>query len=153
MIKKNISRNCPFPGIGRLEENLINGKEITALEGKKEKRGISNLYCMCSRIESTRIFTFLKYREHEPRNIFFFAPFFGRSQKVNLLPKSNISSKKFTQKIRDQKLSYTKNFSINFFFNCIIKDLYFYCCTEFLKTFLGQSKFALYADCYAQTMA
>jgi hypothetical protein len=33
---KTISRYCTFSGIGRLEENLINWKVITALEGKKE---------------------------------------------------------------------------------------------------------------------
>jgi hypothetical protein len=29
-----------------LEENLINGKGVTALEGKKEKRGRNNMYVL-----------------------------------------------------------------------------------------------------------
>jgi hypothetical protein len=52
MIKKTISRYCPFSGIGRLEENLINWKGITALARKKEKRGRNNMYGMCCRIET-----------------------------------------------------------------------------------------------------
>jgi hypothetical protein len=44
--QKTISRYCHFKVIGKLEENLINGKRITALEGKKEKRGRNNMYVL-----------------------------------------------------------------------------------------------------------